>query len=229
MKSHATLWWSVLTALGLSRHVLANESGSFIAGNLNASAPYGIPPSEFQQVTKRLDSSATFNITGYDVSRDAAPTAAVPGWTLTVGVTTDVSLIDATNSSNLDFEATTLFIEPPGGHVALDPSWKICAVVFPGLAAAAAAASAGAASNASTSVDGTCDGMLSSECIRAIQTSSSGISDNGTCVDYALPSACSGQFAAESVNTTAIGRLLPRTIHLRATEAGPQGCLGSLF
>lgn len=211
MKSSATLWWSALAAFSLPHHVSgatnAQPAGpSFVAGNLSAAAPYGIPPAEFQKVTERLAASATFNITGYDVSSsppaDSSSTN-VPGWTLTVGVTTDVSLLNAANSSNLDIEATTLFLAPPGGNVTLDPSWTICAVVFPGLEAEAAAAAA----NVSTKVDGSCEGLLSSECIEAIQSGSSGVSTNGTCGSYVLPSACSSQFPEEFANNTAIGRL----------------------
>lgn len=201
----AALWLPALAALGPPRHAARAYAyqpgtGSSVAGNLSAAAPYGISPSEFAKVTKRLSASATFNITGYDVSVDAAAPAAVPGWTLTVGVTTDVSLINAANRSNLDFEATTLSVGPPGGNATLHPSWTICAVVFPGLA--------GSASNASATTNGSCGGLLSGDCIQAIQGGSAGVGSNGTCGDYALPSACTSQFPAASVNSTAIGRLL---------------------
>lgn len=43
-------------------------TGSFVAGNLSAAAPYGISPDEFGNVTKGVFSTATFNMTGYSMS-----------------------------------------------------------------------------------------------------------------------------------------------------------------
>lgn len=194
-------------------HAYEPGTGSFATGNLNLTAPYGIRPSEFRAVTARLTSSATFNITGYDVSADpgasanANANAEIAGWTLTVGVTTDVSLIDAANSSNLDFEATTLYMAPPGGsggNMTLLPAWRVCAVVYPGLAAGGQEA-ANSSSSASVEVDGTCDGVLSGGCIQAIQSGTAGIDSNGTCGEYVLPSACADEFPEASVNSTAFG------------------------
>lgn len=194
-------------------HACEPGAGSFVTGNLNLTAPYGIQPSEFREVTAWLSSSATFNITGYNVSADLNPNATttgadhgpepISGWTLTVAVTTDVSLIDAANSSNLDFEATTLYIEPPGGsgNATLLPSWRVCAVVYPGLPAN----SSNSSSSASVTVDGTCDNVLSRGCIQAIQNGTTGMDSNGTCGEYVLPSACRDEFPAAVVNNTAFG------------------------
>lgn len=180
------------------------NTGSSVSGNLLIAAPYGIPPNEFGNVTRRLTSSATFNITGYDVSSNAGSRApdATPGWTLTAGVTADVSLIDASPSSKLDSEATTLFMQPPGGTVTVDPSWRICVVVYTGLAE-------GVDVSGGTVVDGTCGDVLSGECVQAIQRGTSGIDNNGDCADYVLPSACTSEFPAESINSTAFGRSRP--------------------
>lgn len=196
----------MLSALALVHQTQAYQpnTGSSVSGNLHVAAPYGLPPSEFGNITRRLTSSATFNITGYDVSSSAATNTssssssdAVPGWTMTAGVTADISLLDASPSSELDFEATTLFIQPPGGNVTLDPAWSICAVVFPGLADGVDV----------SVVDGTCGGVLSEGCVAAIQNGTSGVDDDGRCVDYILPPACESEFPAESVNSTAFGRL----------------------
>ncbi|KAJ4397416.1 hypothetical protein N0V93_001643 [Gnomoniopsis smithogilvyi] len=132
-------------------------------------------------------------MTGYNVSADAGPSAA-PGWTLTVDITTDVSLLNAANRSNLDIEATTLSIEPPQGKVTLDSSWKICAVVFTGLAND---------TSPSTTIDGTCSNVLPSGCIQGIESGSSGMDDSGNCTTYTLPSACTSYFPAGSVNNSA--------------------------
>lgn len=114
-------------------------------------------------------------------------------------MTTDVSLIDATNSSQFDVEATTLSIEPPGGNTTLDPSWRICAVVFTGLANDTVAAS--------RNVDGTCGSVLSGGCIQSILGGSSGIDADGNCTTYTLPPACVGEFAVGAVNSTAFREL----------------------
>lgn len=62
--------YGVLAAFGLAQHVdgYLPGTGSFVAGNLGAAAPYGIPPDEFNNVTKRVFSTATFNMTGYSRS-----------------------------------------------------------------------------------------------------------------------------------------------------------------
>lgn len=210
MLSSASWTRCLLTVGGLAHHVCAylpQEGGSFVAGNLSVAAPYGIPPVEFGNVTaNNLDSLATFNITGYNVSVDDTTAPAVaPGWTISVGVTDDVSLINAANSSKFDIEATTLFIEPPGGNITLDPSWRICAVVFPGLANATAP---------STPIDGTCNRVLSSGCIQAIQSGSTLMDSNGNCGNYALPSSCMEFFPTLSVNNTAtaFGTLLSHSL-----------------
>lgn len=56
--------------LGLVRGVHGYQpgTGSLVAGNLSAAAPYGIPPSEFSRVTETVFSTATFNMTGYSMS-----------------------------------------------------------------------------------------------------------------------------------------------------------------
>lgn len=192
----------ILLALSSVTYAQLSQNGSFVAGNLDASAPYGISPTEFGNVTQRLDSLATFNISGYNVSTNTTPPEAISGWTLTAGVTFDVSLADAANSSQFDFEATTLFIEPPAGNVTLDPSWRICAVVFPAVMANGTAE----ATNASTPVDGGCVSVLSSECIQEIASGTSGMDANGTCGTYTLPDSCASFFPAEVVNTTAISK-----------------------
>lgn len=196
-------------------YAYAPGSGSFAAGNLNNSAPYGISPQLFGNVTQRLNSNATFNITGYNVSSSAGPTA-IPGWAVTVGITDDISLVNAANSSNFDTEVTTLFISPPGSNVTMDPSWRICAVVFPGLAGPVPA---------STSINGTCNSVLSAACMRDIQTGSSGMDGNGNCTNYSLPSSCASFFPTQSANsTTAFGRSRPRVNPLSLTSGYTTRC-----
>lgn len=61
-----------IAALELTRAVRGYSpgTGSFAAGNLSTAAPYGIPPDEFTAVTsENVFSTATFNITGYSMSK----------------------------------------------------------------------------------------------------------------------------------------------------------------
>lgn len=66
MMSRTTFWASFV--LARVAHGYLPGTGSFVAGNLSAAAPYGIPPAEFERVTERVFSTATFNMTGYGMS-----------------------------------------------------------------------------------------------------------------------------------------------------------------
>lgn len=191
-----------------SAQAYSPTSGSAVAGNLDAIAgPYGIPPDKFRSATSHADASAAFDITGYNVSAAATGNSpvAVAGWKLTARVTLDVSLSDATNgsssssSSQKNSEATTLYLEAPEG-MTMGAAWRICAVVYPGTASEVAN---------STAVDGTCNGVLSTECIQALTASAGGSGDTGmdnggTCTNFELPSRCTDGFPEGSGNMSAI-------------------------
>lgn len=194
----------LFTLLDVSCHVSAYEpnSGSSTSGDLSAAAPFGLPPSKFESDTNKPDDAATFNITGYDVSTDSTPQS-VDGWKLEAAVKGSVSLSDTTNSSvNKDqvFEATTLYIQAPD-DMKMDDSWKMCAVVYPGLASSVAS---------STAIDGSCSNVLSTECVQALSVAagganSNGMDSNGNCTNFVLPARCTDSFPSDSVRTTAIG------------------------
>lgn len=196
----------VLALLDVSCYVSAYEpnSGSVTSGDLSVAAPYGIPASKFESDTNKPDEAATFNITGYDVSTDSTPQS-VDGWKLEAAVKGSVSLSDATNSSvNKDqvFEATTLYIQAPD-NMKMDSSWKMCAVVYPGLASSV---------DSSTAVDGSCSNVLSTECVQALSVAagganSNGMDSNGNCTNFVLPARCTDSFPSDSIRTTAIGTL----------------------
>lgn len=183
------------------------NSGSAVAGDLSSIAgPYGIPADKYESLTNSADASAAFNITGYNVSADSSNSpVAVSGWKLTARVKTDVSLSDSTDnsssSSSQKTEATTLYLEAPDG-MTMGSSWRMCAVVYTGTASAVAN---------TTTVDGTCNGVLSSECIQAL-TASAGSSENtgmdnsGNCTDFVLPSRCTDDFPDGSGNNSAISK-----------------------
>lgn len=196
----------LLTLLDVSCYVSAYEpsSGSATSGDLSVTAPWGIPASKFESDTNKPDEAATFNITGYDVSADSTPQS-VDGWKLEAAVKGGVSLSDATNSSvNKDqvFEATTLYIQAPD-NMKIDNSWKMCAVVYPGLASSV---------DSSTAVDGSCSDVLSTECVQALSVAagganSNGMDSNGNCTNFVLPARCTDSFPSDSVRTPAIGTL----------------------
>lgn len=193
----------LLALLDVSCYVSAYEpnSGSVTSGDLSVAAPYGIPASKFESDTNKPDEAATFNITGYDVSTDSTPQS-VDGWKLEAAVKGSVSLSDATNSSvNKDqvFAATTLYIQAPD-NMKMDSSWKMCAVVYPGLASSV---------DSSTAVDGSCSNVLSTECVQALSVAagganSNGMDSNGNCTNFVLPARCTDSFPSDSIRTTAI-------------------------
>ncbi|KKY30614.1 hypothetical protein UCDDA912_g09472 [Diaporthe ampelina] len=193
----------LLALLDFSCHVSAYDpnSGSIASGDLSVAAPYGLPASNFESDTSKPDDAATFNITGYDVSADGTPQS-VDGWKLEAAVKGGVSLSDATNSSvNQDqvFQATTLYIQAPD-DMNMDDSWKMCAVVYPGLANSV---------DSSTALDGSCSGVLSTECVQALSvaaggTNSNGMDTSGNCTNFVLPARCTDAFPSDSVRTAAI-------------------------
>lgn len=204
-----------LALLDVSWVVSAYEpnSGSITSGDLSVAAPYGLPASKFESDTNKPDEAATFNITGYDVSTDSTPQS-VDGWKLEAAVKAGVSLSDATNSSvNKDqvFEATTLYIQAPN-DMKMDSSWKMCAVVYPGLANSV---------DSATAVDGSCNGVLSTDCVQALSVAagganSNGMDTNGNCTNFVLPARCTDSFPSDSVRTAAIGTLsLLSLVHSR--------------
>lgn len=193
---------SSLTLLNLLPLALAYGpgTGSSIAGNLSAAAPWGIPPDKFQSATKDASASAAFNMTGYNITSTAPSPQSASGWKLTAHVKNDVSLSDAsTPSSSQVFEASTLYLEAPA-DMTVASSWRMCAVVYPGLASAVAA---------DTTVDGTCGNVMDVGCVQALQvagtTGNAGMDSEGNCMNFALPSKCSGDFPTGTGNVSAVG------------------------
>jgi hypothetical protein len=95
----------------------------FVGGDLSQQGPYGLPAQEFAAAITTPSSAVTFPIPGYDVSippadRFAKATInAIPGWSLTVGVTGNVPLAKASKAApvdkNLYVAAAGLSITPP--------------------------------------------------------------------------------------------------------------------
>lgn len=177
-------------------------TGSEAAGDLTSTAPYGIPASTFEtETTKRLNTSSTFNITGYDTSSaQGLGVAPISGWSLKAAVATQVPLTDSTDDSAKDkvTDATTLSIIPPSGTTLDDSSWAICAVVYSGISTADM--------QAAGTVDGTCNAVLSSACTKqmVVDASVRGMASNGSCIDFALPTSCTSDFPT-GANGTSFG------------------------
>lgn len=193
--------------LGLpAAQAYAPNSGSAVAGDLDAIAgPYGIPADKFQAATSSADASAAFYVTEYNVSSSSSmgnSPVAVTGWKLTARVKTDVSLSDASSGDEGTIaakqnktQATTLYVEAPDG-MTMGAQWRLCAVVYPGTTTTAA-------------VDGTCKGVLSTECIQALTASAgasgpTGMDEQGNCSNFELPSRCTDSFPDGSGNLSAI-------------------------
>lgn len=180
-----------------------SSAGSSVAGNLSDNAPWSLPADVFASSASSPDFSASFNITGYNISANAPSPQSVPGWKLTAAVKNDVSLSTSTNSSvdkSSVFEATTLFIQAPA-DMTMDTSWRMCAVVYPGVN--------GVNSN-STTVDGSCNGVLDSGCLQALNIAGTsgpnGMDGAGNCGSFVLPAGCEGSISG--TNMTAFGAFL---------------------
>lgn len=182
-------------------------TGSAVAGNLSASAPWGIPPDKFESATQSPDASAAFNVTGYNVSSSAPSPQSAGGWVLAAGVKYDASLSDAADppSDNDDdnvYQATTLYVQAPEG-MALDESWRVCAAVWPGVRSSSSSSDA-------VVVDGTCRGVLSTGCLQALSVAGAsgtagGMDAAGECASFALPEGCAGDFPSGTGNVSAVG------------------------
>lgn len=211
----------LLALLALLPHILAYEpgTGSSVAGNLSASAPYGISPSKFQSATNNPDDSAAFNITGYNITSSAPSPQSASGWKLVARVKNDVSLSDAANPSDQVFEATTLYLEAPSG-MSMDSSWRICGVVYPGVAKNI---------STGTTVDGGCSTALSSGCLQALNVAgtsgSSGMDDSGACTSFVLPDRCSGDFPTGTGNVSAVGAFSLISSHWTPSPTRSKHCL----
>ncbi len=172
-------------------------------GDLSRSAPYGIPPDEFESLTSDPTASAAFAVPGYNLSAPPGSNpggnngSAVDGWRLAVALSADVPLADA--GSGVDrsktTQATTLSLLAPPDLARIDDSWRLCALVFNGLT-----------QDEGGPADGTCTAtFLSSECVKQLQVAATAVSDDGkSCAPAGLPSRCAGQF---SDNGTSFGGL----------------------
>lgn len=198
---------ATLLAVGLSQSMYAyayeSNTGSSVAGNLSINAPWSLPADSFASGTNSPDSVASFNITGYNISADTPSPQSASGWELTAAVKNDVSLSTSTNSSvdkNSVFEATTLYLQAPN-DMDMDTSWRMCAVVYPGV---------DNLNVNSTAIDGTCNGVLSSGCLQALSVAgasgTNGMDDAGNCGSFVLPGRCEGSLS--TANVTAFGMCL---------------------
>lgn len=177
-----------------------SNTGSFVAGNLSIDAPWSLPADNFVSGTNSPDSVASFNITGYNISANTPSPQSASGWILSAAVKNDVSLSTSTNSSvnrSSFFEATTLYVQAPTA-MNMDSSWRICAVIYPGVDNLDVSSSV---------VDGSCNGLLSGECLQALTVAgtsgSNGMDDAGNCGSFVLPGRCDGSLSM--ANVTAFG------------------------
>lgn len=192
----------LLLSLTHSRSVLSYDvgTGSFVAGNLSINAPWSLPAKTFASDTSSPDFAAAFNVTGYNISANTPSPQSASGWRLSAAVKNDVPLSTSANSSvdkGSVFEATTLYIQAPTG-MNMDTSWRICAVVYPGV---------NGLNTNGTTVDGSCNDVLNSGCLQALSIAGTsgynGMDGGGNCGSFILPERCEGSIAAG--NMTAFG------------------------
>ena len=196
MMLHVAVLLLVLLPKHLSVGYGHDSESSEATGDLDAKAPFGIPPNKFKEATSRPNSSAAYPIAGYDVSVPAGQDPSgngnmIDGWRLSAAVAADVALTDADDvpedNRSLFTDATTLSIYPPDG-LEVDESWKMCAVVYTGVS--------GDVATSMAELDGTCEAVLQSDCIRQLQVAMTygGTTKAGECSSPGIPIKCEGQF-----------------------------------
>ncbi|KAK3987375.1 hypothetical protein QBC44DRAFT_121561 [Cladorrhinum sp. PSN332] len=185
-------------------------SQSFITGTPLLSGPYGIDPSAFLDTTTHTGTNISFPIKGYNTSIPAGPVSgtgnSIPGWSLNIAITPDVSLSgsDSQDASKF-FEATTLSITPPSRNQAAGlgrfngSDWRVCALVFTaglGGAETEKAKQQGAGK-------GDCSELLPSDCINQLQVNSvTNVAERGGgCQgEIKIPSVCNDHFGGRGGN-----------------------------
>ncbi|KAM7215955.1 hypothetical protein V8F06_008713 [Rhypophila decipiens] len=191
------LW---LSSLPLLFHFTTAQS--FVGGDLNAQAPFSLPPDRFSSLTSNPSSDNTFTITGYDLSQSASSSDAtgktVKGWSLAVHLTNDVPLTHSTDNTvpkDQFFQATRMSLIPPDGGFAEfnENDWMVCGIVFTG--------GVNNQDDGEVADNGSCGNYLGDACIQAIQVAgvtarnqSAGTivpgQGAGRCQDLELPTAC---------------------------------------
>jgi hypothetical protein len=136
----------------------------------------GISTAEWELAMRSANATGTTSIPGYNI------TAKYPGkrsdnWTLSISVASD---IPGGNTANGQFVTGTQleWTAPPGLISSADPSWFLCRTAY---------SSSKLKHDGSGSTNGSCDGLLSDDCLSALQSS---LTAGTQCQNNTLPSIC---------------------------------------
>ena len=169
---------------------LASASPAWTTSNISEAGPFGIPAETYDE--NHWKAAVAGHIAGYDVSLPASNTtpstnssdAAV--WWLDITFTPDAPLSDA-SSADVDkseyTDVTVLGLYPNDNATTWDEDgWRVCATVFVG----------GVPGATATQGNPSCGGVLSDECVAALQAAarSGGLDGDGRCQDVEMPEAC---------------------------------------
>lgn len=173
---------------------------SYVGGDLSNQAPYGLPSQAFASAISSPLANVGFPIRGYNTSIPAGAIDAtakdISGWSINIGVTTDVPL-NGSRYGGIDqsqcIDATTLSIIPPAGIAGCDDnSWRVCAIVF-----TAGLGSAVLNDVQAIKTDGSCSALLPENCIQKLQADSVVAQAGGgrECSNLSIPDECAPYFA----------------------------------
>lgn len=176
----------------------------------NGAGPYGIPEDKFRQALSSSEvSAASYPVPGYRVDAPSTDGNASgsdlqdDSWRLGIDVYANVPLRDVPRASDADRDKFARVTTVSLGHdpaVDMGASWRLCATVYLGLAAAADASK----KQAGAGDDGTCAQLLPSDCLKQlqVQAESRGIAADGTCSTPGVPPKCEEHIVG---NGTAFG------------------------
>ncbi|KAK4223481.1 hypothetical protein QBC38DRAFT_487613 [Podospora fimiseda] len=190
---------------------------SIITGTPLLSGPYNIDSSSFLDTTTHTGTNISYPIKGFNTSIPAGATSgtgnSVPGWSLNIGITPDVSL-SGSNSQDATkfFQATTISIIPPSRNQAAgierfnESNWRVCALVF------TSGLGKSETDEAEDGVRGDCRDLLPSDCVNQLQVNSvTNVAElGGGCQGIiTMPTVCNDHFAARGGSDVMGFELLP--------------------
>ena len=198
----------VRTSLASSASSSSQTLRQVTAGSPAQHPPYGLNFSEFTHAITSPISNNSFPCTGYNTSTPAGPVDGtsdgykIPGWGLDISVAANVPLTNSTSSAiseddkkNKVAEVAVLSLTPPVGLQEMDEdNWRVCAIVFTGGLSDTKTQDA-----QDKKLDGTCEGLVSSECVQELQVNSvaNGTDRNGGCGNLGVPESCAEYFGRD--------------------------------
>jgi hypothetical protein len=206
-----TVLTKALPALALLSGLAAAYDGSgesFTSGDVVSNPPWQLAQTDFQQSLSQPNATGSTQITGYNLSSTDAALDTTRDWTLRVAVRADVPLKSASSSSLAGNDKTkfthitTLSVDAPDPFIInnADPAYRLCGIVYPGLAD-------DATRKGNQATDGQCGSALNGQCAKdlaaAAQTANADRSKS--CSAPVLPASCKDSFPS-SQSVQAFGK-----------------------